>query len=434
VTGKQEAGVLLQTWEAYSHTVAGRRESNEDGVLILPLGDDGYFFAVADGMGGIKGGEVASATVLDVAQEFLNRRFSSAVRADQLKKILRELYAAADAAVLKKQKENPLLAGMGTTLTCLLAKGDKFVIGNIGDSRIYRLTDARLTQITTDHTYVQEMITKTGLKPDAGLVKKFGHVVTRSIEGGKEKPDLFPGEKKFLTLKDGDGFLVCSDGLIIDKSADEESTLEEYFKEGASLQEAAERMVSFALDAGSSDNVSVVLATWGQFQRLPEKGKDSASKQVSTETRDAQSAQQTPSLLRSKAFISVLLFALLALVIIAAWRSLGQEEAVGEETVHMPAFASDAGSDRQEWKPFAAQVRRTYRLTDDFVWTPYPSKEVREYEICFGPIGPRIFDRPVCSLKSIDSLKRGIPYRVTVAALCQDGRRVTGASGIFVFR
>jgi protein phosphatase len=403
-------------------------------VLILPLADGGYFLAVADGMGGIKGGEVASATVLEVARNFLTRRFSSPVRPDQLKKILRELYAAADAAIRRAQKENPHLAGMGTTLACLLAKGGRFVVGNIGDSRIYRLTEGHLTQMTTDHTYVQEMITKTGLKPDAGLVKKFGHVVTRSIEGGKEKPDLFPGDKKFLTLKDGDGFLVCSDGLIIDKSADHESSLEAHFKESASLQEAAERMVSFALDAGSSDNVSVVLATWGHFQRSEEKGEGPSSRQESGTARDARPTNGKYALLGSRTFISLMLVALLALAAIAGWRYLGQDAAVGEEAASMPAVSADPGSDQQEWKPFAAQLRRTYRLTDDFPWTPYPSRDVKEYEICFGQIGPRIFDRPVCSLKNIDSLRRGVPYRVTVAALCQDGRRVTGASGIFVFR
>lgn len=257
----------VRTWEAHFHSVAGRRERNEDGVLVLPLGAKGYFLAVADGMGGIRGGEIASAAVLEAAREFLIRRFSTPVRPLQLKKIIRELYAAADGIIRAKQKENPQLAGMGTTLACLLALGNRYVVGNIGDSRIYLLRKGKLSQITTDHTYVQEMIAKTGTRPDPALVRKFSHVVTRSIEGSREAPDLFPGREKFFTLVEGDGFLLCSDGLIIDKSTDHASPLEMQIGDGAALQDAAERMVLSALEAGSSDNVSVVLARWGRTAR-----------------------------------------------------------------------------------------------------------------------------------------------------------------------
>lgn len=236
-------------------------------MLTLPLGNGGYFLAVADGMGGIRGGEIASATALEAAREFLTRRFSAPVRTDQLKKMVRELYAAADDSIRTKQKENPHLAGMGTTLSCLLALKNKYVVGNIGDSRIYQLRHGHLSQITTDHTYVQEMIAKTGARPDPGIVKRFGHVVTRSIEGGREKPDLFPRDRKFFTLEDGDGFLLCSDGLIIDKSSDHSSFFETQFPDDGNLKEAAERMVMRALDGGSTDNVSVVLATWGRIPR-----------------------------------------------------------------------------------------------------------------------------------------------------------------------
>ncbi len=256
-------------WEAHSHSVAGRREKNEDRVLILPLPGGAFFLAVADGMGGIRGGEIASAAVLDAAREFLLRRFAAPVRSIQLKKITRELFAFADGVIRSKQAENPLLAGMGTTLACLLAQGSRYVVGNIGDSRIYRLRGGRLTQITTDHTYVQEMIEKTGTKLDPGIVRRFGHVVTRSIEGSKEKPDIFPEDAKFFALAEGDAFLLCSDGLIIDKSLDHASSLELHFNKSSVLIDAAARMVSSALEAGSADNISVVLARWDRPASVP---------------------------------------------------------------------------------------------------------------------------------------------------------------------
>ncbi len=259
----------MNKWDSYCDSIAGRRETNEDGVLILPLGGDGFFCAVADGMGGVKGGEVASGVVLDYAKEFLAARFLKPVHANQLKKILRDLYAGADEAVGKAQKANPNLAGMGTTLACILASGRKYVVGNIGDGRVYRSRGGSLSQLTRDHTYVQEMITSTGTRPDAGVLKNFGHILTRSIEGGKDTPDLFPLEEKCFTLSEGEGFLLCSDGLILDKGAEHELTLERIFIETASLKEAAAEMVDFALTAGSTDNISVLLATWGQFTRTP---------------------------------------------------------------------------------------------------------------------------------------------------------------------
>jgi serine/threonine protein phosphatase PrpC len=411
----------MGSWDSYSHTIAGRREENEDGVLILPLGEDGYFCAVADGMGGIKGGEVASATVLTAAREFLAKRFSGSVRTDQLKKVLRDLYAAADAAIRRKQKENPLLAGMGTTLATLLVKGDKYVVGNIGDSRLYRLSGGRLRQITTDHTFVQEMMAKSG-KLDAGVIKRFSHVVTRSIEGGKEKPDIFPADAKHFTLEEGDGFLLCSDGLIIDKSTDQAVSLERHFMESGSLKEAAARMVYSALDAGSSDNVSVVLATWGVFSRTPGRAEEPAPRSGEEQNRSAMGAsgKLTPRLV-----LACFALAMAVLVAFGAWSAFGSGEVPD---------AVEEGETVAAWQPFSAQASRTYRLSDDFSWAPYTSGEVLAYEVRFGDIGPKVFEGPVCSLKRVDGLRGGIPYRVSVVACCTDGRRVTGASGIFVFR
>jgi hypothetical protein len=260
-------------------------------------------------------------------------------------------------------------------------------------------------------------------------------VVTRSIEGGKEKPDIFPREGKCFTLEEGDGFLLCSDGLIIDKSADQESSLERIFIESAGLKEAGGRMISFALDAGSSDNVSVVLATWGAFPRIPGKVEDSPPRQTTGAIQSALPAGGKRTILFSRAFISLIVLALVALVVFVAWRSFGQEETEQEGlTAAPPEEKESAVGERPLWQPFGVRIRNTCLLSGDFAWTPYPYGEVQDYEIRFGAIGPKVFVNPVCSLKSIDGLRGGIPYRVSVIACCRDGRRIPGASGIFVFR
>jgi PPM family protein phosphatase len=318
-----EKPMTMPKWDTYSASVAGRRETNEDKVLVLPLGETGYFIAVADGMGGVKGGEVASAVVLDFARDFLTSRFARPVRADQLKKILRGLYAGADVAVSKAQKANPLLAGMGTTLACILAQGDRYVVGNIGDGRVYRSSEGVLTLLTKDHTYVQEMISTSGTKPDSGVIKKFGHVLTRSIEGGKDKPDIFPLHDKWFTLNEGEGFLLCSDGLILDKGADHESSLESLFVGTRNLKEAAEGMVAFALDAGSTDNISVALATWGRFRRFPERASEPTGRQVTGSIPVLRSPQSRRPVQVTPALVSLVILAVLALVALFVLRSFG---------------------------------------------------------------------------------------------------------------
>ena len=252
----------MTQWETASASVAGRRPANEDAVLILPLGDRGLFLAVADGMGGITGGKVASSIVLESAKEFLTARFAAPVHPSQLKKILRELCERADDALRSEQKARPHLTRMGTTLTCVLSFGGKFVVANIGDSRVFRLSSSGFERLTVDHTYIQDMVIRTGLKPDPALLRQFGHVLTRSIQGNNDKPDIFPVKERWFTLEEGDGFLLCSDGLILDKVADREAALEQIARENPALPESAEAMISAVLAAGSSDNISVVLARW----------------------------------------------------------------------------------------------------------------------------------------------------------------------------
>jgi protein phosphatase len=435
----------MTRWDAYSYSVAGRRDSNEDEILILPLGEDAYFHGVADGMGGFKGGDVASAIVLNYAKEFLTARFARAVRPDQLKKILRELYDGADAAVHKEQKTNPQLAGMGTTLACILAKGNKYVVGNIGDSRVYQLFGGQLSQVTEDHTYVQDMVRKTGIKPDAGVLKRYGHVVTRSIEGSKDEPDLFPAHDKWFTLKDGDGFLLCSDGLIIDKTADPESALARLFVETTSLGEAAQGMVTFALNAGSSDNISVVLATWGEFQRTSaQTGEPAVGGRESLAPVDAGTppwrkwcASHTPTV------ISIVVLAVLALVLAFALRSFGQSEGESADSLTVSRWTEESASPAAQsgvelsspaWRPFAGHGLESDGLSDDLVWSPYLSDKLMYYEVQFGGIGPMAFAEAHCPLNAIESLQAKVPYRVTVVAVLKGGHRIPGVPRMFIFR
>lgn len=257
--------------EFYSVSYTGRRSNNEDSCTTLSFNGDAFFLAVADGMGGAAGGEVASAIVIETAKNYLNDNFTTKVYPEDLKEMLRRIFDLAQEAVAKEQKLKPQLQGMGSTLTCALISGDKYAVGNIGDSRLYLLKEGRLTLITEDHTYLRELQKELGPKADTEKLQRFSHLLVRAITGGKDKPDIFPEKEMFYTLHEGEAFMLCSDGLMTDKLSTRFDELENYIVGTRSLKSAAEQLVSYAYETGSSDNITVVLAGYGHLERSDRK-------------------------------------------------------------------------------------------------------------------------------------------------------------------
>lgn len=156
---------------------------------------------------------------------------------------------------------------MGTTLTCLLMLDKKFVWGSIGDSRIYWYRDSTIRQITNDHTQLKEYMDTIGNNPSGKIIENYSNYLTRSIDGGKDEPDIFPDVIPYETIKDGDAFLLCSDGLIIDKSTENSNQFKDYIIGTSSLKEAAENIVSSVYNNGSTDNITVILCSFGRLIR-----------------------------------------------------------------------------------------------------------------------------------------------------------------------
>ncbi|MGE5354025.1 MAG: PP2C family protein-serine/threonine phosphatase [Acidobacteriota bacterium] len=253
--------------EFYSVSYTGRRSNNEDSCTTLSFNGNAYFLAVADGMGGAAGGEVASRIVIETAKNYLNDNFTTRVYPEDLKEMLRRIFDLAQEAVAKEQKEKPELEGMGSTLTCALIAGDKYVVGNLGDSRLYLLRHGSLGLMTEDHTYIRQLQKELGQKADPAKLQRFSHLLVRAINGGKDKPDIFPEEEMYFTLHEGEALLLCSDGLLTDKVSTEYKTLEDYIVGTRSLKNAAEQLVAYAYDSGSADNITVVLAGYGHLER-----------------------------------------------------------------------------------------------------------------------------------------------------------------------
>src|SRR5262245_37950599 len=170
------------------------REVNEDGYLVdEPLG----LIAVADGVGGHRAGEVASATALEALRAALRSGRS-----------LREAIEEANDAVFTKSMSDEDFRGMGTTLTAgTMAAGGTLIVGHVGDSRAYLLRDGEFRQLTTDHSRVQELVDDGRLTADEAAVHPMRNVITRALGmDATVDVDIYPVE-----LHPGDRVLLCSD-------------------------------------------------------------------------------------------------------------------------------------------------------------------------------------------------------------------------------
>ena len=227
---------------AVSRTHIGKvRRSNQD--ALIESAADGLW-GVADGMGGHNGGETASAGARDGVLELLAGK-------NPEQNALRTAIGAVNRRLYLRQLEDESLSGMGTTLTLLWFAGDAVHIGHVGDSRAYRLRDGKLTQITDDHSVVAELVRSGMLTPEQAASHPMRNVITRAVgtEEGVEI-DLLCEERHA-----GDVWLVCSDGLYgmvgDDAIAGALTSLP--------IDQAADKLLSAALEAGGRDNISLVI-------------------------------------------------------------------------------------------------------------------------------------------------------------------------------
>jgi len=252
-------------------SVQGLRDNNEDSCLSVRLDNNSYFLAVADGMGGEAGGEVASKTVLSSVSDFLKKEIKNTDAGKGLKYLLERSFVVAQTAIAEKVKVNSDLQRMGTTLAAVLIKDNHYVWGNIGDSRIYLMNNNRLGLASRDHTYIEDFIRTHNTELPAAIVAQYSNIVTRIIDGGSDRPDLYPSSENALTLNEGDLFLLCSDGLIIDKTKEYSDFFEDMIYSDKSLATVLQNLVNWALENGSTDNISIVLGLNGTLKERESK-------------------------------------------------------------------------------------------------------------------------------------------------------------------
>jgi len=207
-------------------------------------------FIVADGMGGHAAGEVAS----EMAVRVIAREVGSlqGLNDEQVAERMRLSIRAANGAIFERTLTEHDKRGMGTTVTALTLFANRFLIGQVGDSRAYLLRDGKLAQVTKDHSYVQEQVDAGYLTPEQARTHPYSNVITRCVGANADvMPDVYVG-----SVRERDLFLLASDGLT---GMLEDPQLAEIMKNGLQPQEQVDTLIEEANRHGGLDNITAIM-------------------------------------------------------------------------------------------------------------------------------------------------------------------------------
>jgi protein phosphatase len=266
------------TVKAFGMTDKGRvRATNEDQFLCAELtkamrvwqtslsgskaqfGEErGHLFLVADGMGGHRAGEHASALAVLAIEQFTLNTFKWFLHSNgpDAQRVLRQFQAAlqqADALIVEEAVDHPELRGMGTTVTMGYQLDSHLCVVHVGDSRAYLFADGALTQITHDHTLIADMVRRGDLQPEDAAHHRLRHVITNVVGGSEAGVDV---EAHTLEIHPGDRLLLCSDGLT-EMVTDE--GIAAALRVEPEPEAACVALVAQANEAGGRDNITVVI-------------------------------------------------------------------------------------------------------------------------------------------------------------------------------
>ncbi len=267
VTAKVNSQELIAEWEERirraedirvvstlgARTDLGRvRDNNEDKYEFFQpeepdvLSRKGSLYAVADGMGGHSAGQIASELALKTT---IKSYYSD--DSPLLEESLRAAIQQANALVYDTSTAIAERAGMGTTLTVLVVRGDEAFVAHVGDSRLYALRDGVITQVTDDHSWVNEQVKRGGMTEREAMSSPYRNVITRSVGNSPTvEVDIFCRD-----VRVGDVFLLCSDGVsgLVEAEQVRRAMAEK------SPSQAAWELVDMALEAGGHDNATVLV-------------------------------------------------------------------------------------------------------------------------------------------------------------------------------
>ena len=232
------------------------RLHNEDAIAVCP---ESALAVLADGMGGYNAGEVASEIAITVIRDYVNDKLNNFLslffphRPDELRHIVQQSVELANNTILNTSLNEPQYTGMGTTLVMSLCYRDILVVAHVGDSRAYRFRDGQLTQISRDHSVVQEQIDAGMISAESAQYSDIKNLVTRAVGVG------FPVEVEvnLHQIAVGDIYMLCSDGLSDMLNA---QALQDILRRSSlTLDEMCSELIAEANNQGGRDNISVIL-------------------------------------------------------------------------------------------------------------------------------------------------------------------------------
>ena len=226
------------------------REENQDSFALRTLSEQQLLAVVCDGMGGARAGNVASTMAVETFMELFGQLWTDGkLPAD---KMLESAAAHANETVHRRSTTDDACFGMGTTMVAVLLDGTRATILNEGDSRAYYITPDTITRVTRDHSLVEDLVLRGDLTPDQARTHPHKNLITRALGAEAElHADLFVQD-----TKQGDYFLLCSDGLS-NIVSDQEILYE--VLHGGPEDECCQRLLDIAIKRGAPDNVTVAL-------------------------------------------------------------------------------------------------------------------------------------------------------------------------------
>ena len=239
--------------DVFARTDIGKaRDMNQDSYLVLE--EENYKLCIlADGMGGYKGGEIASSLAVNAVQNYIKNNFENTPKAtENILKLINDAVEYANMIVYEKSREDEELKDMGTTLdTCIIYNG-KLYIGHVGDSRIYRIRKNIIRKLTTDHSYVEKLVKEGTITKEEAQNHPKKNMLTKALGCSSfVEPDLL-----YKVFQKGDILLMCSDGLT-------NMLNEEIIYNIVTKQENAENnskeLINLANDLGGYDNITAII-------------------------------------------------------------------------------------------------------------------------------------------------------------------------------
>lgn len=227
------------------------RETNQDAYAMGEFADGSVWAVVCDGMGGHAGGNIASGIAVNAISQTICSSFRADMSFSALKNLFSSAVSAANIKIYDKAREQPSLKGMGTTAVIVIASGNNAYVAHVGDSRVYFADDKSITQITEDHSVVQQMVNSGTLTKEEAQSSPYKNLITRAL--GLEENVAF--DFTAVSFPDSGKLILCSDGLS--NMVSDEKILS--LISDSDVHEYAHRLVEAANDAGGTDNSTVVV-------------------------------------------------------------------------------------------------------------------------------------------------------------------------------